>query len=54
MKDELSGTVDALAMVQATTNTLKRSKEKYHQQCTDAERLRKSGALTKDIEKVNK
>nr|CAB3245500.1 FCH domain only protein 2 [Phallusia mammillata] len=52
VKDELGGTADALSLVQSTTNALKRSKEKYHQQCSEAERLKKSGGLNKDIEKA--
>ncbi|XP_076812466.1 F-BAR domain only protein 2-like isoform X1 [Clavelina lepadiformis] len=52
VKDELGGTADALHQIQTTTATVHKSKEKYHQLCIEAERMRKSSALPKDLEKV--
>ena len=53
VKDELSGTVDTLHQVESTSTVLQKNKEKYHQLCMEAEKLRKATAPAKEIEKVN-
>jgi len=53
VKDQLSGTADALSSIQSTSASVKRSRDKYHQLCLDAERLRKSAATAKDVERVS-
>uniref|UniRef100_F6V4B3 F-BAR domain only protein 2 n=1 Tax=Ciona intestinalis TaxID=7719 RepID=F6V4B3_CIOIN len=52
VKDELSGTADALHIIQTTTAAVNKSKEKYHQLCMETERLRRASAPNKEIEKA--
>lgn len=54
MKDELNSTAEALHNIQSTTAAVSKSKEKYHQLSSEAERLKRSSAVTKDIDKVLK
>ncbi|XP_078488271.1 F-BAR domain only protein 2 isoform X5 [Ciona intestinalis] len=52
VKDELSGTADALHIIQTTTAAVNKSKEKYHQLCMETERLKRASAPNKEIEKA--
>ena len=53
VKEEMSGTSNAVQQLQSTTVSVMKHKEKYHQCCIDTERLKRISAAPKEIEKVS-
>lgn len=52
-KEEMVGTVEAVQALQVQSGHLQKSKEVYHAKCLELDRLRKEGALLKELEKVS-
>ncbi|XP_070563549.1 F-BAR domain only protein 2-like isoform X2 [Ptychodera flava] len=52
VKEEVSGTSDAVQSIHTITNALTKAKENYNNKCYDLERLKKENAAQKDIEKA--
>ena len=52
IKDDLNSTSDAVHQMDHVTGAVQKGKEKFHQLCMEVERLKKSNASSKEIEKV--
>lgn len=52
VKEEQSGTLDAVQAIQSTTLALQKAKDIYVQKGGELDKLRKDNASTKDIEKA--
>ncbi|XP_077980830.1 F-BAR domain only protein 2-like [Glandiceps talaboti] len=52
VKEEVSGTAEAVQTIQTTTAALQKAKENYNNKCYDLERLKKENASPKEIEKA--
>uniref|UniRef100_W5LXY9 FCH and mu domain containing endocytic adaptor 1 n=1 Tax=Lepisosteus oculatus TaxID=7918 RepID=W5LXY9_LEPOC len=51
-KEEVTGTLEAVQNLQASSSHLQKSKENYHSKCLELERLRREGAPQKELEKA--
>ncbi|EMP24131.1 FCH domain only protein 1, partial [Chelonia mydas] len=51
-KEEVSGTLEAIQLLQGVAQLVPKSKENYHSKCLEAERLRREGTNQKEIDKV--
>ncbi|XP_054031110.1 F-BAR domain only protein 1 isoform X2 [Dryobates pubescens] len=51
-KEEVSGTLEAVQLLQGVAQLLPKSKESYHSRCQEYERLRKEGTSQKEIDKA--
>lgn len=52
VKEDESGTLEAVKAIQETTVLLQKSKEVYKQRCLELEKLKRENAVQKDLEKA--
>uniref|UniRef100_A0A8C3XLL7 FCH and mu domain containing endocytic adaptor 1 n=1 Tax=Chelydra serpentina TaxID=8475 RepID=A0A8C3XLL7_CHESE len=53
-KEEVSGTLEAIQLLQGVAQLMPKSKENYHSKCLEAERLRREGTNQKEIDKAER
>ncbi|XP_048686887.2 F-BAR domain only protein 1 isoform X1 [Caretta caretta] len=53
-KEEVSGTLEAIQLLQGVAQLVPKSKENYHSKCLEAERLRREGTNQKEIDKAER
>ncbi|KAM7134748.1 F-BAR domain only protein 1 [Macrochelys suwanniensis] len=53
-KEEVSGTLEAIQLLQGVAQLMPKSKENYHSRCLEAERLRREGTNQKEIDKAER
>ncbi|XP_043358680.1 F-BAR domain only protein 1 isoform X3 [Dermochelys coriacea] len=53
-KEEVSGTLEAIQLLQGVAQLVPKSKENYHSKCLEAERLRREGTNQKEINKAER
>ncbi|XP_071583908.1 LOW QUALITY PROTEIN: F-BAR domain only protein 1 [Heliangelus exortis] len=51
-KEEVSGTLEAVQLLQGVAQLLPKSRESYHSKCQEYERLRKEGTSQKELDKA--
>ncbi|XP_067415966.1 F-BAR domain only protein 1 [Emydura macquarii macquarii] len=51
-KEEVSGTLEAIQLLQGVAQMLPKSKENYHSKCLESERLRREGTHQKEMDKA--
>uniref|UniRef100_A0A8C8SKY4 FCH and mu domain containing endocytic adaptor 1 n=1 Tax=Pelusios castaneus TaxID=367368 RepID=A0A8C8SKY4_9SAUR len=51
-KEEMSGTLEAIQLLQGVAQLVPKSKENHHSKCLEAERLRREGTHQKEIDKA--